>query len=275
MKKLLLPFAIATMMATSSSCERADLQQQQSEQSTATKQVQFVMKGLQVDYVTRATLQSESITDLYIWEGTTLLKHQQSTDSDFGTPTVTLTIGAHDLTFVASKADGQSWANGMWQCTKVKDTYGAMLAYTVSKSSSSKQVELKRLNGKVMWTIEDAMPSDAKQITISIPQCFALDASLNGASQSVYESKIDVSGYAGTTGTAVSLMVLPENHAEGSSVNATIAVSNATTALCTYTNAVTIKANQVCNIHGSFFSNATALSFSLSNAWGATTDYDI
>jgi len=254
-----------------------DVEGDAQEQGAKSRSVQFVLKGLTVDYATRATLASEGMTDLWVWEGQTLLKHQVSTDADFGVPTVSLTIGAHDLTFVASKSEGQSFSEGQWLCTKVKDTFGTVLAYTVSGSSTSKQVQLSRLNGKVQWTIEDAMPAEAKTLLLNIEdQCFGLDASLDGVEAKAYKSSFNVSGYAGTTGLALSAMVLPASHSDGGQVDVSVTVKDGSdVVMCSYQNEITVKANEVCNIHGSFFSGGGAHEVSISNVWGQTTDYDI
>lgn len=271
MRKMIVCALVGALVLTG--CQQIDLSNEV-ETTENTRNVQFVMKGLQVDY-TRATLASDGMTDLWVFEGETLLKHQTSTDADFGAPTVTLTIGAHDLTFIASKSQGQTF-DTRWHCTKVGETFGTVLAYTVTASSTSKQVQLSRLNGSLSWTIEDAIPSDVQTMQFSITnQCYGLDAELNGTDPDVYEVNANISSKVGMTGFAPTTSVLPADHTNGSTVSAYIKIASATATLCEYTNNVGIAANQVTNIHGKFFAGTSPLAIGLNTDWGVTINYDV
>jgi len=263
------------------SCQKADLSelvgQSNAEVTKNVKDVQFVLKGLEVDYVSRATLSSESLTDLWVYEGTTLLKHQVSTDADFGAPTVSLAIGAHDLTFVASKAEGQTFTEGLWKSTRVNDTYGCVLSYTASKSSTSKQVELKRVNAKVMWTIEDQIPQSASTMSFSLGTCFGLSAALAGVDSGKYSRDgVDITSKRGAIGTSFSAMVLPATYGEESDCETVITIKDADDkALCSYSKSVKVLNNRATNIHGTFFSSGGGMSVSLANEWAEVKDVDL
>ena len=271
---------VATLsLAPLASCEHLDLPDNQTPEqpigqaNKECKDVMFVLKGIQVDYATRATVQSEGMTDLWVYEGETLLKHQTSADSDFGTPTISLRYGSHDLTFVASKAEGQTFAS-YWHCSKLSETYGTAMNVTVSSgSSSSRQVELKRVNSKVQWTIEDVVPQTAATADVLVSTHYGLDASLGGKDAINYFRSIDISSRRGATNVVISSLVLPAAYGEETDCTATITFKDdADQTIVSYTNTVKVLANRVTNIHGSFFGTGGQHAVSLLNAWDEQND---
>jgi len=132
-------------------------------------------------------------------------------------------------------------------------------------------VELSRRNGRITWTIEDAIPA-ATNMTIGVTkQCYGLDAGLNGVNEGKFTSTTNISAYAGRSNITVGMMVLPKQ-TDGVDMSATFKVD----ALCEYETAVTVVPNQVCNIHGEFFTDPTPKAMvTLSNEWGSTVSYDV
>ena len=117
-----------------------------------------------------------ALTDLYIFEGTTLLAHQTSDMEAFGTVTLTLTNGSHNLSFVCTRSTDISVANGMMTMGGVKPTFGKLLTLNVTNQTPAQDLTLQRLTGQMIITIQDAFPSTAKEIEFVInPRYSALD----------------------------------------------------------------------------------------------------
>lgn len=117
-----------------------------------------------------------ALTDLYIFDGTTQLAHQTSDQEDFGTITLTLTHGSHNLSFVCTRSSDISVADGTMTMGGVKPTFGKLLTLNVTNQTPAQDLTLQRLTGQMIITIQDAFPSTAKEIEFVInPRYSALD----------------------------------------------------------------------------------------------------
>lgn len=259
MKKLFLVFALVALVG----CQQYEFDEPS---ALAKKDIQFVMKGLSVEYITRATLQSEGVTDLWIYEGTTMLKHQVSTDADFGAPTVSLSYGSHDLTFVGSKSTGQSF-DAVWKCEKVNETFAKVMNVTVSSNSSaSRQVELSRRNSKIGFLIEDAIPTGVASVHIKLATNLGLDADLQGVESGFYDVTASVASRVGTTGYNPMCHVLTATNDE-EEASALIEFLDASgTVLYHYEKDVLVKPNRMTTIRGSYFAGDVN-NISINNQW--------
>lgn len=117
-----------------------------------------------------------ALTDLYIFDGSTQLGHQTSDQEDFGTITLTLTHGSHNLSFVCTRSTDISVADGTMTMEGVKPTFGKLLALNVTNNTPAQDLTLQRLTGQLVITVLDAFPSTAKEIEFVInPRYSALD----------------------------------------------------------------------------------------------------
>lgn len=117
-----------------------------------------------------------ALTDLYIFDGTTQLAHQTSDQEDFGTITLTLTHGSHNLSFVCTRSTDISVADGTMTMGSVKPTFGKLLTLNVTNQTPAQDLTLQRLTGQMIITIQDAFPATAKEIEFVInPRYSALD----------------------------------------------------------------------------------------------------
>lgn len=273
MKKIFSVMAIAMAVL---SCESVDMQENGNESDVMKKDVTFVMKGITVEYATRATVQSEGMTDLWVYEGSELLAHQTIGDADFGMPTVSLNYGSHDLTFVASKSEGQTFGAN-WMCTRVLETFGKAMNVTVSKgSATSRQVELKRVNSKVQWTIEDVVPANAGKVIIAVETCMGVDGAFNGIGRQTYTREADLTSKRGATNVVASTTILPDAYGIENDCEATITIKNdAGDVIASYSNTVAVKSNRITNIHGNLFGDYGKQTVSLLTDWDAQKDVEI
>lgn len=219
------------------------------------KTVQFVMKGITEEYSTRATIESVGCTDLWVWEGTTLLAHKTSSDADFSTPSLTLTYGSHDLTFLASMSIGQSLSDGVWSCTKVDGDYATTLNVTVSgNSSNSRQIQLTRRNSRIKVVTTDAVPSTVCKMHLKAQTCLGLNASLVGTNSTFRDVTTDISTKKGNALT-VFINNLTESATDEEDCSFLIEfIDDQNTVLYKYERTLTLKPNRCVTLTGNFFS---------------------
>lgn len=178
-------FAIALMAVFLTSCSRDDCPELpesrldigingDSIRDLAT--INFVCRG---DFEMRPFTRSleadgKSMTDLWVLDyiGTTLAQqiHQVSTDEDFGTPTLNLSVGSHHIYFIASRGSGAtlSTENHTITFTRVLDTFYKDYTIDVTATSNgSRSVTLDRIVTKLTTVIADAIPEDASTFNLT------------------------------------------------------------------------------------------------------------
>lgn len=185
MKKILL---FAAIIAALVSCRPAanTPDDPTTDPNTPTKAFTFHIKGdfsVAQEDMSRAPVRLENdntagITDLWVMDyvGGTLVQqvHQTTTDTDFGHPQMNLTYGEHSIQFIASKgtepnltASGITWA-------KVHDTFCLDYPVTVSASSNGNRApELKRCISGVTIENTDAIPTNAKEMQVTIVERYS------------------------------------------------------------------------------------------------------
>ena len=127
------------------------------------------------------------LTDLFVFDGTTQLVHQTSTDEDFGTVVLNLTHGNHDLSFVLTRSTGITYEDGVLTFGAVRSTFGKLLTLNVSASTRAQDLTLDRISGQLRLTINDAFPTTAAEIEFVVnPRYSQLNVTnlqaVNGAS---------------------------------------------------------------------------------------------
>lgn len=130
-----------------------------------------------------------ALTDIYVFDGTSQLAHQTSDDKDFGTITLNLTHGNHNLSFVATRSTDITVNNGIMTLNSVRPTFGKLLLLNVSASTGAQDLTLDRITGLLSITINDVFPTTANEIEfIMNPRYNQLDITtlqaVNGASWS-------------------------------------------------------------------------------------------
>lgn len=97
--------------------------------------------------------------------------HQTAADADFGTPTMTLSLGTHHLYFVASRGVGavlNTTAHAL-TFTSVRDTFWKDYEITINSGTSSdnRSVALDRIVTKLKLTFTDAIPEGAAAFNVT------------------------------------------------------------------------------------------------------------
>lgn len=143
--------------------------------------IHFVCRG---DFEMRPFTRSleadgKSMTDLWVLDyiGTTLAQqiHQVSTDADFGTPTLNLSVGSHHIYFIASRGQDATIDTDAHTITfgKVRDTFYMDYEINVTATSNgSRSVTLERIVTKFTAIITDAIPESAATFNMTPSQWY-------------------------------------------------------------------------------------------------------
>ena len=117
------------------------------------------------------TADGRDMTDVWVLDymGGTLVgtTHQTASDDDFGTPTLPLDYGTHDLYFIASRGTNPtlSTASHTLAFSPVSDTFWRHVSLTVTNSSSTSQaVTLDRIVTRFKIAVSDAMPASVAEV---------------------------------------------------------------------------------------------------------------
>lgn len=215
----------------------------------------------------------KQMTDLILFDGSTYLLRQQSTDPEFGTITVMLTAGTHNLHFIATRSEGLDYTDGMLTCTSLKPTFGDH--YTINVSSSSDEyVTMERITGQVVVIIEDEIPADAKSLRIQFGDFYtSIDpTTFNATRTGAYDTSVDISGKAGKSGQSFTINILAPNYGVEHTTSFTLTAKNTSgTIIGQATGTMPICSNTKTLLHGNLFTGTRSF-ISLSTAWNADKD---
>ena len=215
-----------------------------------------------------------ALTDLYVFDGTTQVAHQVYADDNdaFGTVTLELSHGEHNLSFVCTRSTGLSYNAGVLSATSLRPTFGKTLALNVSASTNAQDLALERLTGLVGVTIKDAFPAAANEIEFIInPRYTSLDiATLCGVSGSEFRQKVSCTSRVGQTNVAYSFNILAPTHTEEFTADMTINIYNsAGVVIYSVTiDDVRMAANTKTLLSGNLFT-APSASVTVNTAWNA------
>lgn len=209
------------------------------------------------------------MTDLYLFDGSTQLAHQVSTDENFGTITVMLTAGSHTLHFVATRSTGLAYEGGVLSATSLRSTFGKTITINVS-GSSDETVEMNRLSGKLVITINDAIPAGATNLRIQVGNIYkSLDVqTLYGVSPVAFDQTVSLSSKVGLTSQTWTLTTLAPD-ADGYETTFTLTATNGSGAVIGQaTGTVTLAPNTKTLLSGNLFTGTRSF-VSLNTAWNA------
>ena len=147
--------------------------------ATGTATITFAMTGdFQLtahDFTRSLEADGKTMTDVWVLDyvGGELKQqlHQTSDDTDFGSPTMDLSLGTHHIYFIASRGDGASLntTTHALTFTSVRDTFWKNYEITISSGTSSdnRSVTLDRIVTKLKLTFTDAIPEGAATFNVT------------------------------------------------------------------------------------------------------------
>ena len=170
-----------------------------------------------------------ALTDLFVFDGTTQLAHQTNDDENFGTVTLNLTHGSHNLSFILTRSSGITVSEGVMTFTSVRSTFGKLLALNVTASTGAQDLTLDRISGQLQLTINDAFPANAAEIEFVInPRYSAINVTnfrgVNGAS---WNQRVSCTSKVGQTGVSYTFNHFAPRTDEEYTADVTINIYNA------------------------------------------------
>lgn len=213
-----------------------------------------------------------ALTDLYVFDGTTQLAHQTNDDPSFGTVTLDLTHGNHNLSFICTRSTGISVENGVMTFTGIRPTFGKLLALNVSSSTPAQNLELDRINGILYVTINDEFPATANQIEFILANKYnSINvASLLGVNGAEWSQKASCTSRVGKSGVQYNFSTICPSLTEEYTSDLTINIYNSLDAVIY---SVTIEdvrfaANTKTMLSGNLFT-APSASVSVNTTWNS------
>ena len=211
----------------------------------------------------------DALTDLYLFDGATQLVHQTSTQEDFGTITVLLPIGEHNLHFIATRSTGLAVEEGLLVCSSLKNTFGKTVHLNVS-GGGDQNVTLDRLTGKLVITINDEIPTGASNLRIQLGRRYtSIDPqTLFGVNSSAFDQNVSLTSKVGQSGYSITLYMLADD-ADGYETTFTLTATNtASQVIGQATGTITIAPNTKTLLSGNLFTGTRSF-ISLNSAWNA------
>lgn len=270
MKKVLF---IAAMVAALVSCS-------QESEPTQKKQVSFSVSSFSINQQTmdsprRAPIlddaDGQALTDLYLFDGKTLLVHQTSDQEDFGTISLQLDYGQHSLSFVATRSAGLSYDNGILSCTSLRPYFGKLLALNVTASTGDQDVVLNRVTGMLIINIEDEVPSNCAKVNYAITTRYTdLNVeTLAGVNGTSWNSDVSFTSKVGLTNQSVNLNLLAATYGTAYTTTVTITAYNSGNTIIAQkvVENVPINSNVKTTVSGSLFTG-NGFSISTNHTWG-------
>lgn len=215
-----------------------------------------------------------ALTDLYVFDGTTQLAHQVYADDNaaFGTVTLNLTHGNHNLSFICTRSTGITVENGIMTFSSIRPTFGKLLALNVSSSTPAQNLELDRINGILYVTINDEFPATANQIEFILANKYnSINvASLLGVNGAEWSQKASCTSRVGKSGVQYNFSTICPSLTEEYTSDLTINVYNSLNAVIY---SVTIEdvrfaANTKTMLSGNLFT-APSASVSVNTTWNS------
>jgi len=278
MKKLL--FAAALLMAACS--------QQPASENEKMVDVTFDVSGdfslTTTPIATRALdADGKSMTDVWVLDyvGSELKQqvHQAATDADFGSPTLSLSVGAHTLYFVASRGTDAVLDTDArtLSFSKVNDTFWAAKALNVSGTTGTQAVALDRIATKLRITFSDAIPTGAATFNVTPAQWhYGFNYTTGEPTTATASQPITVnipSSYIGLVGQSVSLFGFSGSDVFTTDVAIDCQDADSHVLGAATVPSVQIKRNRISALTGSLFSKTSTIGFTLNTEW--LDDYEM
>lgn len=215
----------------------------------------------------------QQMTDLFIYDGSVEIAHQTNDDASFGTVTVMLTTGEHHLHFIATRSTELSYDEGILNCTSLRPTFGKHFDMNVT-GSSDQNLNLDRLTGQVVITIEDEIPSGASQLRIQMGDYYkGINPTTFAATRSGdFDQTVNIAGKVGLSGQTWTLNILVPEYGVEHETTYTITATNGSGGVigqCTGT--MPCNSNTKTLLHGNLFTSTRAM-VSLVTSWNADED---
>lgn len=223
------------------------------------------------------SIDQSGLTRFVVFDGQKMLCNQEKGEAGFGTPTLDLEYGHHELRFFAhSGADDKvDYKKDTVVLKNLFETYYRAYPLDVTATTDAQQVVLTRAYSQVRVTIEDAIAQDVCSIYTAlnpIYTSFELSEGTMLAGGKGYSKRFYVQNMQGQTGTFYD--VLPLALAD-QQVQVTISAKKQNGTLLASKKAnITLRRNTIVNVHGKLFTVQSAPAFSVQSLWADTLSFE-
>lgn len=232
------------------------------------------------DFTRSLTADGKDMTDVWVLDyvdGTLVQQLHQSdnTASDFGTPTLNLSIGTHHIYFVVSRGVGAvlNTTTHVLTFTSVRDTFWKDYAITITSGTSSgnRSVTLDRIVTKLKLTFTDAIPEGAATFNVTPSSWYyGVDYTTGEPSEATADGTITVnipSSEVGAVNEAVSIFGFSSATEWTTDIDINCkAANNDVLGSATITSAPFVR-NRVSEYTGPLFTAGGGMTLSLNTAW--------
>lgn len=224
------------------------------------------------------TADGKDMTDLWLLDymGDELKQtiHQTASDADFGSPAVQLSLGRHQLYFIATRGTGVTFDTDThtMRMDRVSDTFYKAVEINVGSTSSGTQaVELERIVTKLKIVLNDAIPEGADKVIITPDTWYHAIDYLTGEPSAATTAQpftisiptgdigakgeqISIFGFSGSTEWNTGFAVVCKDSSGGVLGSATVG-------------SAPLRRNRVTEFSGTLFSGSSSFSVSLLSSW--------
>ena len=130
------------------------------------KAVTFRTDGWEITTTTRATLAEAQVKELWVFDGAQQMAKQVSTDTNFGTVTLDLDFGLHNLSFIATS--GEATVNGSTMSGNIGNCFGKLLPLDVDANTGTQNLVLPRITYAIYVSTKDYIPSNVTTMRLTI-----------------------------------------------------------------------------------------------------------
>lgn len=215
----------------------------------------------------------QQMTNLYLFDGSTQIAHQTNAEDDFGTVTVLLTAGEHNLHFIATRSTELSYDEGILNCASLRPTFGKHYDLNVT-GGSEQNISLDRLTGQVVITIEDEIPTGANQLRIQFGDYYkGINPTTFAATRSGdFDQTVSISSYVGQTDKTWTLNILVPVYGEEHETTYMLTATNGSGDIIGQaTGTMPCNSNTKTLLHGNLFTGTRSM-VALTTAWNADED---
>ena len=171
----------------------------------------------------------QALTDLFVFDGATQLTHQTNDAQDFGTVTLNLTHGNHNLSFILTRSSGMTYEDSVMTFSSVRSTFGKLLALNVTASTGAQDLTLDRISGQLVLTINDVFPTTANEIEFVVnPRYSQLNVTnLQAVNGAEWSQKVSCTSKVGQSGVQYTFNHIAPSLTEEYTSDVTINIYNA------------------------------------------------
>ncbi|MBR1378012.1 MAG: hypothetical protein IJ557_02660 [Bacteroidaceae bacterium] len=277
MKHLTFMVSALIVVGTFASCEKASVQTEQNKKHKVT----FVVGTSDFAITkTRTSLSESNITELLVIDKVAGVQkqviRQSDSDTDFGSPTLSLDYGTHTLTFIAHRSEGAAFDSESftWSASRVRDTFILTEDIIIdTNSSTTRNVSVPRAVWQLKFLVNDALPDDLTKVRVVMQTYYGKVSlsSLNGLNAQALTRDFEIpASVLGTTGNYFSVFgFCPSiNNEYTSDVSISFMRSDGSIIQSHSLSSIPLETNCVTTVSGDYFSMTANSVIDLNVAWG-------